>query len=136
MFSAISSLNPKKYVKINPKAYAITKPKKYSKYLLSAINGIKDSPDTPIPREAVCITAWNAPPTAAPKQAVINGFPSGNVTPYNSGSPIPKKPTGNPPLITFRSRLFLFSHKSQLLRPLGQHQPLLVLVIKVLRVFD
>ena len=41
-------------------------------------------------QEAVCITAWNAPPTAAPKQAVINGFPSGNVTPYNNGSPIPK----------------------------------------------
>lgn len=57
MFSAISSLNPKKYVKINPKVYAMTKPKKYSKYLLSAINGIKDNPDTPIPSEAVFITA-------------------------------------------------------------------------------
>ena len=45
-------------------------------------------------RAAVFITAWNAPPTAAPKQAV-NGFPSGNVTPYNNGSPIPKNPTGN-----------------------------------------
>ncbi len=56
------------------------------------------------------ITAWNAPPTAAPKQAVRNGFPSGNVTPYNNGSPIPKKPTGNAPLITLRSRLFFCFH--------------------------
>ena len=87
MFSAISSLKPKKYVKINPKVYATTNPRKYNKYLLSAINGIKDNPDTPIPSEAVFITAWNAPPTAAPKHAVINGFPSGNVTPYNNGSP-------------------------------------------------
>ena len=108
MFSAISSLNPKKYVKMNPKVYATTNPRKYNKYLLSAINGINDNPDTPIPSAAVFITAWNAPPTAAPKQAVRNGFPSGNVTPYNNGSPIPKKPTGNAPLITLRSRLFCF----------------------------
>ena len=90
MFSAISSLNPKKYVKMNPNVYATTNPRKYNKYLLSAINGINDNPDTPIPSAAVFITAWNAPPTAAPKQAVRNGFPSGNVTPYNNGSPIPK----------------------------------------------
>ena len=75
--------------------YATTNPRKYNKYLLSAINGINDNPDTPIPSAAVFITAWNAPPTAAPKQAVRNGFPSGNVTPYNNGSPIPKNPTGN-----------------------------------------
>ena len=109
MFSAISSLNPKKYVKMNPKVYATTNPRKYNKYLLSAINGINDNPDTPIPSAAVFITAWNAPPTAAPKQAVRNGFPSGNVTPYNNGSPIPKNPTGNAPLITLRSRLFCFT---------------------------
>ena len=93
-------------MKIKPNVYATTSPRKYSKYLLSSINGMSERPDTPIPRAAVSINAWNAPPTAAPIQAVIKGRPRGNVTPYNNGSPIPKKPTGRAPLIVVRKRLF------------------------------
>ena len=50
-------------------------------YFPSSMSGIRDNPDTPIPLAAVAITAWNAPPSAPPIQAVTKGRPNGRVTP-------------------------------------------------------
>ena len=92
-----------------PLAYETNTPIKNTPIFPFAINNAKGSPDTPIATAPTLNIAIAAPPTAAPKQAPINGLPRGKVIPYINGSPIPKNPGTNPFLaIFFNLSFFVF----------------------------
>ena len=68
------------------------------------MSGNNEIPLGPIAVEPICpMPPMTAPPIPPPIHAVKKGLPSGNVTPYIKGYPIPKNPTGSAPFNVLRN---------------------------------